>query len=219
MGQKRRESRRVGPAREYDNNVLRELWVAGDWNALAPAVHEAVALGAWRIVASASDAGDILKDIQQDVFIRCVNTETVPDSPFRFVMIAARNRAMDVVRKAPDMRDRAFGVNVHDDLFIAEVAYSTEPDQDLDGDAIRGSFMAALRTLPAWGQEILRLRIRDGLSYGEIERRHGISVGRAKMRQLRAVRMMREAWSVPPEYVRGRPHFTEKRFSPYAAAA
>jgi RNA polymerase sigma-70 factor (ECF subfamily) len=112
------------------------------------------------------------RDVAQDTFLQLCRQPRCRvegrERPWLFAV--CRNRALDVLKKEHRMTTLS-----HDQ---AEQCAGRDPDPTADAqrqDAVRLA-LAALESLPANQQEVIRLKVQEGLSYREISEVTGLSV-------------------------------------------
>jgi RNA polymerase sigma-70 factor (ECF subfamily) len=112
------------------------------------------------------------RDAVQETFLRLVRErrEAVEPHLAEWLFTVCRNVALDMRCKERVMRTDAQGA---DDRPGREL----EPVVLLEADERRGRVLALLEQLPARQQEVLRLRFQGGLTYQEIQRVTGDSLG------------------------------------------
>ncbi len=112
------------------------------------------------------------RDVAQDTFLRfCREPRGKIESHVRqWLFAVCRNRAMDILKKENRMttlsEDQAHSCTSRDDDPTVGVQRQ---------DAVRVA-VAALAALPKNQQEVIRLKVQDGLSYREISEVTGLSV-------------------------------------------
>ena len=110
--------------------------------------------------------------VAQDTLLRLCREprEKIEHRARPWLFAVCRNRAMDVLKKEQRMTT----------LSLAQTQGCATRDGDLSAALERqeatGQATAALATLPANQQEVIRLKIQDGLSYREISEVTGLSV-------------------------------------------
>jgi len=119
--------------------------------------------------------GDVesARDVVQDTFLRLCreDVERVRDHLPAWLFRVCRNRALDVRKKEGPLQ------TLDDARALAREGPDADPHARLEkGDDAR-RVLAAIGTLPASRQEVLRLRFQEELSYKEISGVTGHSVG------------------------------------------
>jgi len=118
--------------------------------------------------------GDVerARDVVQETFLRLLKSGKGPDDGHvpEWLFTVCRNRALDVCRKERRMTHLA----EHSEQFQP----STEPPPPAAASLHEqaGQVAAAMETLPARQQEILRLKFQNGFSYKQIAGITGLSV-------------------------------------------
>jgi RNA polymerase sigma-70 factor (ECF subfamily) len=121
---------------------------------------------AYAVTGNADDA----REVAQEVFVnlyRKIDSLREPAALKSFLRTAARNRALDFVR-----RRRSCHVSLDSIGELEEPAGDNEPERGLfaseDNEMLRSSLREALAELPGDQQEVIRLRYERGYSYAEI---------------------------------------------------
>jgi len=180
----------------------------------APEAHRAID-AIWHIESSrliaalARVTGDVglAEDFAQDALLAALRTwpETgVPDNPGAWLMAAAKNRALDHLRRAR-RADRAHGEIGRDleadrERAVAEVDAAL--DDDIGDDLLRLVFTACHPVLAREARVALTLRLLGGLTTAEIARAYLVPEATVAQRLVRAKRTLSEA-GVPFEVPRG----------------
>ncbi len=162
-----------------------------------------VIAGVARIV---RDVG-LAEELAQDALVAALERwpqSGIPERPGAWLMAAAKNRAIDLLRK------RALHARKEDDLVTEIVAQfeSTTPDVDaalddaIGDDLLRLIFTACHPVLPAEARTALTLRMLGGLSTEEIARAFLVPEATVAQRIVRAKRRLAEA-KVPFEVPQG----------------
>ncbi len=120
--------------------------------------------------------GDIeeARDVVQEAFVRLCQQQWPDIEPHATAWLyrTCRNRAIDITRREGRMSTIRSGTDVstlHDPDFQS-------PDQHLVQDEQASELRSQLSNLPDKQQELLRLRLRDGLSYKQIADVTGLTV-------------------------------------------
>lgn len=141
----------------------------------------------WRVVRAvllgrlaASDADDAL----QDVFMTALTKLSTLREPAAFagwILRVARNRAADVRRRAPAIRelDEHYGA----------------PETSTDA-AEAARALDAIRSLPSAYRETLMLRLVEGMTGPEIAERTGLTAGSVRVNLHRGIQLLRERLGV-----------------------
>ncbi len=121
------------------------------------------------------NASDI-PDLRQEVYARVFEAarERIPDNPKRFLLTAARNLLIDLVRREQVVPMENFA----DFESLGIAADSPAPDRSLIEREEFGRLKAALERLPARTREAITLACFEGLSRAEIAKRMGITPSR-----------------------------------------
>ncbi len=114
---------------------------------------------------------DRARDVVQEVFLElCRRGPEIPVEALRpWLFTVCRHRAVDHWRKEQHM------MPVSDEQLVATAAPEPSPPQAAERGALYQRVLAAVATLPANQQEVLRLRFLGELSYREISQVTGLS--------------------------------------------
>ena len=180
----------------------------------APEAHRAID-AIWHIESSrliaalARVTGDVglAEDFAQDALLAALRSwpETgVPDNPGAWLMAAAKNRALDHLRRVR-RADRAHG-EIGRDLEVdrgrATAELEAALDDDIGDDLLRLVFTACHPVLAREARVALTLRLLGGLTTSEIARAYLVPEATVAQRLVRAKRTLSEA-GVPFEVPRG----------------
>jgi RNA polymerase sigma factor (sigma-70 family) len=180
----------------------------------APEAHRAID-AIWRIESSrliaalARVTGDVglAEDFAQDALLAALRSwpETgVPDKPGAWLMAAAKNRALDHLRRArrADRAHGEIGRDLEADRGRAAAELEAALDDDIGDDLLRLVFTACHPVLAREARVALTLRLLGGLTTSEIARAYLVSEATVAQRLVRAKRTLSEA-GVPFEVPRG----------------
>ncbi len=148
----------------------------------------------------------LAEEVAQDAFVLALErwpSAGVPRNPAAWLTQAARNRALDRLRRTTliDGKHRQLAADLAE-LERATPELEAALDEDMDDDLLRLIFTACHPTLPAEQRAALVLRLLGGLSTTEIARALLVSEAAVAQRIVRAKRALREA-AVPFEAPRG----------------
>lgn len=177
------------------------------------AAHRAVE-AVWRIESARLIAGlsrivgdfEQAEDLAQDALVAALEQWPrvgVPDNPGAWLMAAARNRAVDALRRARMVERKHAGI-AHE----LESAQLSPPDREgalgdeVGDDLLRLMFIACHPVLSAEARAALTLRVLGGLTTAEIARAFLVAESTVAQRIVRAKRLLSEA-KVPFEVPRG----------------
>ncbi len=180
----------------------------------APEAHRAID-AIWRIesarliAALARMTGDVglAEDFAQDALLAALRTwpETgVPDNPGAWLMAAAKNRALDYLRRArrADRAHGEIGRDLEADRGRAAADLEAALDDDIGDDLLRLVFTACHPVLAREARVALTLRLLGGLTTAEIARAYLVPEATVAQRLVRAKRTLSQA-GVPFEVPRG----------------
>jgi RNA polymerase sigma factor (sigma-70 family) len=180
----------------------------------APEAHRAID-AIWHIESSrliaalARVTGDVglAEDFAQDALLAALRSwpETgVPDNPGAWLMAAAKNRALDHLRRArrADRAHGEIGRDLEADRGRAAAELEAALDDDIGDDLLRLVFTACHPVLAREARVALTLRLLGGLTTSEIARAYLVPEATVAQRLVRAKRTLSEA-GVPFEVPRG----------------
>lgn len=129
------------------------------------------------------------RDLAQEVFVRALQTDPVPDDPRAWVFTVAGNLAKDEARTAIRRRKKLRLVRVE----AEEANLAAGPDEDWEARERRTAVRRALAALSERDREALLLS-EAGLTYEEIAAASGLSPGAVGTTLSRARRKLLAAW-------------------------
>lgn len=144
-----------------------------------------ITVAVMRIVGDLGRAEEIVQETLLQALERW--SEGPPDSPVGWVMAAAKNRALDALR-----RDRSFDRRVAPRLAAEPDAVAAEEPEVVPDDLLRLVFTCCHPELPREGQVALTLRLLGGLTTAEIGRAFLTSEATVAQRIVRAKRTIAE---------------------------
>ncbi len=173
----------------------------------------------WRIEAAKVIGGlarlvrdvGLAEELAQDALVAALETwprTGVPDNPGAWLMAAAKNRALDQLRRYRMLEQKhaelAAEMDLAHDIAARERAERLDDalDDDIGDDILRLVFTACHPVLPAQARVALTLRMVGGLSTDEIARAYLVPEPTIAQRLVRAKRTLAEA-RVPFEVPRG----------------
>jgi len=137
--------------------------------------------------------GHRAQDVVQDTFLRlCREPRDKLAGRLRaWLFSVCRNRAMDVLKKEHRM------TTLSDQQAQACIAGDGEPASALEHQEAVARAAAVLAVLPANQQEVIRLKLQDGLSYREISDVTGLSVSNVGFLMHQGIKTIRQkmAWA------------------------
>ena len=128
------------------------------------------------------------EDVVQETFIRAWNKRRSMRDPAKFpawLVTVARNRSCDLLRKRRTVPIDADAPEIPD-------TQHAKPDEQAEGDDLRGRMRAALSKLPEQHRTAVTLRYLEGMDHLSIERTMGITNGALRGILGRALATMRK---------------------------
>ena len=149
----------------------------------------------------------VAEEIAQDALVAALEqwpTSGVPDNPGAWLMAAAKNRAIDRLRRAKlfERKQAELGRELDEQQETAVEALDAALDDDIGDDLLRLVFTACHPVLSTEARVALTLRLLGGLTTEEIARAFLVSEPTVAQRIVRAKRTLTEA-GVPFEVPRG----------------
>jgi len=131
---------------------------------------------------------DRARDIVQDAFLRLCRQprERVEQATRQWLFTVCRNRAMDVLKKENRMK------SLSDEQARQRAGRDEDPSEALQRRETAGLATAILNTLPENQQEVIRLKVQNGLSYREISDVTGLSVSNVGFLLHKGIKTIRE---------------------------
>jgi RNA polymerase sigma-70 factor (ECF subfamily) len=165
-----------------DGEAMRELF-----NRRAAAILGVVI----RIVRDRETAEEILQETFLQIWVRASSYRPEKSPPFNWMLMMARSRAIDAIRRrqALDRREAA-------EMRQAALAPSTSPDL-INDRILQKRVRSALLKLPREQKESLELAFYEGLSHGQIAERLGAPLGTVKSRIQLGLRRLRKDLTAP----------------------
>jgi len=137
------------------------------------------------------------RDVVQDAFVRlCEQSPTDIDNVGAWLYRVCRNRALDLRRKDRPMR------NTSDARLSSCATNEPSPSALAEQRQSLSRLLALLDGLPEKQQEVVRLKLQQGLSYREIAELTGLSTGYVGYLMHFAVKTLREQLTVEPHRAR-----------------
>lgn len=127
-----------------------------------------------KIVRNRTDAEDVLQDAFLQVWNQVGRYDPARASPEVWVLLLARSRAVDRIRRRTDAPTEAVGADVP--------AAPEDPGLELQRAEDTGRLQTALDSLPPEQRELIRLSFFHGLTHQEIACRQSLPLGTVKTR-------------------------------------
>ena len=149
----------------------------------------------------------LAEELAQDALVAALEQwpkSGVPDNPGAWLMAAAKNRAIDQLRrkKLIERKHEELGFTLESTQSSAAAGIEAALDDDVGDDLLRLMFVACHPVLSPEGRVALTLRLLGGLTTGEIARAFLISESAVAQRIVRAKRTLADE-GVPFEVPRG----------------
>jgi RNA polymerase sigma factor (sigma-70 family) len=115
----------------------------------------------------------LAEDVVQDALARALQTwpfHGIPDNPSAWIIRAARNRAMDVIRREKNFRDKEAEIVRVFDTPVGTPDATAEREQEITDDRLRMMFVCCHPEVPAEAQAPLALKTLCGFGVTEISR-------------------------------------------------
>ena len=149
----------------------------------------------------------LAEELAQDALVAALEQwpkSGVPDNPGAWLMAAAKNRAIDQLRrkKLIERKHEELGLTLESTQSSAAAGIEAALDDDVGDDLLRLMFVACHPVLSPEGRVALTLRLLGGLTTGEIARAFLISESAVAQRIVRAKRTLADE-GVPFEVPRG----------------
>ena len=140
----------------------------------------------------------IAEDLAQEALLSALErwpATGVPDNPGAWLMAVAKNRALDLLRRAKriERKHEELGGEIDGPWSTAESRFDAALDDDIGDDLLRLIFTACHPVLSPEARTALTLRMLGGLTTEEIARAFLVPVGAISQRIVRAKRTLAEA--------------------------
>jgi RNA polymerase sigma-70 factor, ECF subfamily len=172
----------------------------------APAEARAAVEAVWRIESARLVAGlarlvrdvGLAEDLAQDALLAALETwprTGIPDNPGAWLMATAKNRAIDLSRRASNYERKREEIAHELGLMMAmeHVDFAAEAGDEVGDDLLALMFTCCHPSLPTEARVALTLRLLGGLTTSEIARAFLASEATVAQRLTRAKRTLREA--------------------------
>ncbi len=136
---------------------------------------------------------DLAEQLAQDALVAALEQwpgSGTPDNPGAWLMAAARNRAVDVVRRERRVQEKH--EELRRDLDAKQMAVPADTDDELGDDQLRLMFLCCHPVLPPESRTALTLRLLAGLTTDEIARAYLVPEPTIAQRIVRAKRTLAE---------------------------
>jgi len=149
----------------------------------------------------------LAEDLAQDALVAALERwpqTGIPDNPAAWLMAAAKNRAIDLLRrnKLLDRKHQQLGYELESSLQLTPDQINAAIDDPVGDDLLRLIFISCHPILPPESRVALTLRLLGGLTTDEIARAFLLSEPTVAQRIVRAKRTLGEA-NIPFEVPRG----------------
>src|SRR5882724_7720611 len=148
----------------------------------------------------------LAEELAQDALVTALEQwpkSGVPSNPGAWLMVTAKNRALDQLRRFKLLQRKHQIIAQEAELFVSETLAPDEmPDNDVGDDLLRLMFIACHPVLSTEARVALTLRLLGGLTTAEIARAFLVTEPAIGQRIVRAKRTLAEA-RVPFEVPRG----------------
>ncbi|MCB1961440.1 MAG: RNA polymerase sigma factor [Rhodocyclaceae bacterium] len=146
----------------------------------------------------------VAEEIAQDASVRALEKwplEGIPDNPAGWLMLTARHRAFDILRRRASFGEIARQLGDTLPAHTAADAVETAAEQGIDDDVLRLMFIVCHPLLSPEGRVALALRLVNGLSVADIARAYLVPEATVAQRITRAKRTLKAArvpFELPP---------------------
>ena len=144
---------------------------------------------ALHVLRNRTDAEDVLQETFLQVWHQAGRFDPARGSAEAWVLLLARSRAIDRLRKRPAAPDAP----------TPEPTDTPDPGRDLERGEEAGRVRSAVNGLPAEQRELIRLAFFDGLTHTQIARRLGLPLGTVKTRIRLGMNRLRDRVARPAE--------------------
>ncbi len=143
-----------------------------------------------RFCRNPSDAEDAVQDIFIDVWNSASRFDPKRSSERTFIMMIARRRLIDRVRKCYSLKERFTFCDT-------EAINKLGKQDDVESKDLTRRTQELLKTMPEERRRVLWLSIYEGMSHSEIVNATGIPLGTVKSHVTRGLRIIRDRFLTP----------------------
>lgn len=166
--------------------ALMERYAAGDAEAFG-ALHEALAPRIYAYLCRSLSDRDLAAEVLQETFLRLHRVRTryaVGERVLPWVLTIAANLRRDLLRRRARRRENA--------TEQAELEAAPAPEVEVPDADLAARLLAAVRALPAGQRDVILLHKYEGLSFEDVARATGSTVGAVKLRAFRGYETLRK---------------------------
>ncbi len=143
-----------------------------------------------RLLGQPGDAEDVLQETFWQIWDRADRFDPSRSTPLVWLLLIARSRALDLLRRRGSERPAAA---------VVEPVYTGDPGRPLELWEDRQRVSRALAALPGEQRRVIDLAFFGGLTHDEIARRLGVPLGTVKTRIRRGLLRLRDLLRDHPE--------------------
>jgi RNA polymerase sigma-70 factor (ECF subfamily) len=154
------------------------------------------------VLGRSADADDVFQDVMLELWKRAASYDAALGKPSSWIMMIARSRAVDMMRRRKRQSDRLAAARR--ELGTEANAQSGSVTEDRPDNTENPQIAHVLKSLPKEQATVIRLAFAHGLTREEIAAATGSPVGTVKTRIRAGVRAMHEALSTHPHGQQGK---------------